>query len=143
MASGFSPFHVVSQNSWDCYIEISKYEKFYPNIQFPGLFGEELCDLLLRLMHPNHSKRYGTRKANASHLKQHRFFAKGANYPFAVDWDAIANRTFQLEERFRPRPPESGLDANNFETCDDRREEDEKYVDATMMASAGNWDSDF
>ena len=31
MASGFSPFHVLSQNSWDCYIEVSKYEKFYPN----------------------------------------------------------------------------------------------------------------
>jgi CRP-like cAMP-binding protein len=33
MASGFSPFHVESENSWDCYIEISRYSKAHPNIQ--------------------------------------------------------------------------------------------------------------
>jgi serine/threonine protein kinase len=33
MASGFSPFHVDSENSWDCYIEISRYSKAHPSIQ--------------------------------------------------------------------------------------------------------------
>ena len=125
------------------YIEISKYEKFYPTIQFPQIFDDELCDLLLRLMHPNHAKRYGTRKANATHVKQHPFFGQTRSYSYAIDWDKISSRTFVLDERYRPRPPESGLDANNFETCDDRHEEDEKYVDESMMESAGTWYNDF
>jgi len=133
MASGFSPFHVMSQNSWDCYIEISKYENFYPNIQFPSLFDEHLCDLLLRLMHPNPTKRFGTRKLNSTHVKEHSFFSKSESYSFAVDWDRIANQTYQLDAKYRPRVPESGLDTNNFESCDDRHEEDNKYVDRDMM----------
>lgn len=143
MASGFSPFHVVSQNSWDCYIEISKYEKYYPSIQFPPLFGPELCSLLLRLLCPSPSKRYGTRKANASHVKEHPFFGVTDEFTFAMDWQKLESRTFVLDEQFRPRMPESGLDANNFEVCDDRHEEDEKFVDESMMESGGTWYNDF
>ncbi|GBG33233.1 Protein kinase, putative [Hondaea fermentalgiana] len=143
MASGFSPFHVVSQNSWDCYIEISKYEKYYPSIQFPPLFGPELCSLLLRLLCPSPSKRYGTRKSNASHVKEHPFFGVTEEFKFAVDWEKIENRSYSLAEQFRPRVPESGLDANNFDSCDDRHEEDEKFVDESMMESGGTWYNDF
>lgn len=142
MASGFSPFHVVSQNSWDCYIEISKYEKYFPSISFPD-FNPELCDFLLRLMHPNPTKRYGTRKLTASHVKEHPFFHKNSEFTFATDWDGIAAQTFQLDDQYRPRPPESGLDANNFEACDDRHEDDEKYVDDAALESQGDWADEF
>mmetsp|Transcript_30892 Transcript_30892/g.49566 ORF Transcript_30892/g.49566 Transcript_30892/m.49566 type:complete len:831 (-) Transcript_30892:46-2538(-) len=143
MASGFSPFHVQSQNSWDCYIEISKYEKFFPNIQFPSIFDDKLCDLLLRLMHPNLAKRYGTRKANASHVKAHPFFGTSKTCAFGLNWDQIEAGTYQIDDKFKPRPPESGLDANNFEDCDDRHEGDENYVDDDMMVFAGSWYEDF
>jgi len=144
MASGFSPFHVMSQNSWDCYIEVSKYEKFYPNIQFPRNFDEDICNLLLRLMHPNPTKRYGTRKNNATQLKQHPFFQLNEECNRQpLDIPSIERLEYILPEEFRPRAPESGLDANNFEDCEDRHLFDNQQVDPNQVIDSGAWDADF
>jgi len=143
MASGFSPFHVPSDNSWDCYIEISKYEKYYPNIQFPNDFSSSLGDFLLKIMNPNPSKRYGSRKNTTAQLKAHPYFGT-QDYSYKIDWEAIENRTYVLPEDLRPRKPESGVDGMNFEACDDRHLDDALMVNAAMMGEAGSsWYAEF
>jgi serine/threonine protein kinase len=133
MASGFSPFHVSSQGPWECWNEVRKYEKFYPNIHFPSHFGEDLSNLLLRLMHPNPIKRYGSRKNNATVIKQHPFFKASGEYPDAVDFEAIERLDFVLPHEFCPRRPENGLDADNFDECIDPHE-----AFAAREAATGN-----
>jgi serine/threonine protein kinase len=89
MASGFSPFHVQSDNSWDCYVEVSKFEKSYPHVRFPTGFDKHLGDLLLKLLHPNPNKRFGSRKLGATELQNHPFF-KGFDF---VKLEAMKLRT--------------------------------------------------
>lgn len=121
---------------------MSKYEKFYPNIQFPRNFGDELCNLLLRLMHPNPTKRYGTRKSNAKQVKLHPFFGDKPDAP-KVDWSAISKLEYLLPKEYRPKASDSGLDAGNFEECDDRHHMDDENIlphgqDAQTIES-GDW----
>lgn len=143
MASGFSPFHVDSQNSWDCYVEVSKYEKHYPNIQFPEIFGPSLTDMVLQLMHPNPLKRYGTRKRTSMELKQHEFFSNlSDSQPF--DWQQVEAQEYLLPEQFRPSTPEFGLDARNFSECADRHLFDDAKVPQELIAKdVTGWDQDF
>eukprot|EP01029_Cantina_marsupialis_P017092 TRINITY_DN383_c1_g1_i3.p1 TRINITY_DN383_c1_g1~~TRINITY_DN383_c1_g1_i3.p1 ORF type:complete len:811 (-),score=267.69 TRINITY_DN383_c1_g1_i3:286-2718(-) len=132
MASGFSPFHVHSQNSWDCYVEISKYEKSYPNVQFPSLFSAELSDLLLRLLHPNPNKRIGSRRT-AKEIKRHPFFSR-------FSWSSLVK--METKAPFIP-PIDNLLDTSNFEECKDRHTGDNMQPVGTLDKSTMDWDRNF
>lgn len=144
MSSGFSPFHVVSNNSWDCYIEINKYEKYYPRIQFPKQFSESLCDLLLQLMNPNPVKRLGSRKNATFQVQQHPFFGPSeTDGTPALDWQAVINQEYELPQEFRPRSTDNGLDSTNFEDCMDRHEDVGESAGEGEVVTSGAWEVGF
>eukprot|EP00924_Labyrinthula_sp_SR-Ha-C_P002122 snap_masked-scaffold_19-processed-gene-1.24-mRNA-1 protein AED:0.03 eAED:0.06 QI:0/-1/0/1/-1/1/1/0/885 len=141
MASGFSPFHVPSQNSWDCFIEISRYEKHFPHIQFPETFGDELPDLLLCLMHPNQVKRYGSAILGLSELQGHPFF-------HGFPWEAVESGEFRMETSLLPAQPEYSLDAKNFgEDIKDKHVEDKSKLTDEQLdllnSDPGSWEEGF
>jgi serine/threonine protein kinase/CRP-like cAMP-binding protein len=105
MASGFSPFHVESENSWDCYLEISRYSKSYPNLQFPQIFPKDLCYLLVKLLHPNPFHRLGSGRNGLQEIKTHAFFD-------GLDWEAL--ESMKIKAPYLP-PITNIMDTSHFE----------------------------
>lgn len=144
MTSGFSPFHVDSLNSWDCFQEVSKYEKHYPHIQFPNNFPPELTDLLMGLMHPDPLRRYGTKKRSALELKKHSFFDSSSTFE-KLSWDDIENRVYELPEGYIPVSAAYAVDDSNFEpsVVDRHLHDDDKISSEAIKNDITGWDHEF
>lgn len=143
MSSGFSPFHIESQNSWDCYQEISKYERFYPRIQFPSTFPPPLESLLLSLMHPNPMKRFGTIKLSSLDLKNHEMFKANDTWE-KLDWNKVESQEYEMPKIMCPETAEFSLDVKNFTECQDKHIRDHETVPQELIDNdLTNWDEDF
>ena len=108
-ASGFSPFHVGTANGWDSYLEISRYIGAYPNVHFPSIFTDNLQDILLSLLCPTLSDRYGSPYLPANVCMKHNFFDE-------IDWKQLEKQA--ITAPFIPEIKDV-MDDNHFDDCDD------------------------
>lgn len=91
MLSGFPPYHQHSTN------HLELYEKILAGpleIKMPSAFDGNACNLILKLMEGDPSRRYGNMRNGAGDVFEHPWFEE-------VDWDKLANR--QINAPYIPR----------------------------------------
>ena len=97
-------------------MQVTKFEKAYPNITLPDYFTDELRTLILKMLHPRPTKRYGAPKRGAHKVMKQGFFK-------VMDWEALEKQTIKA-----PMIPNIATvtDAGNFEkNVDDEHVEDD------------------